>query len=174
LYVLQQGFDEKWDVFLSLSSMMTETAISKQDVVFFNRDYLIDALTDSITSLCYDTRHQLRSSSYSTKEELTVIGRLNPSKILLTNTGSNNSLEHHTKTVDHHTVGDDSDHTEGVDDNYNPHGIFNYLLHEYYQILKDRNIKMDTKKEREVICLHYHNHHLSISCKLLFSLLYCM
>ena len=151
---------------------MTETTISKQDVLFSNRDYLIDALTDSITSLCYDT--QLRSSSYSTKEELTVIGRLNPSKILLTNTSSNNSLEHHTKTVDHHTVRDDSVHMEGVDDNYNPHGIFNYLLHEYYQILKDRNIKMDTKKEREVIYLHYHNHHPYISFKLLFSPLYCM
>jgi hypothetical protein len=105
----------------------------------------------------------LRYSSSITifiKEELTFIGRLNPSKILLTNTSCNNRLEHHTKTADHHTVRDDSVDMEGVDNNnYNPHGMFNYLLYEYYQILKDRNIKMDTKKEREVIFIHYHNYY---------------
>lgn len=134
---------------------MSETTLSKQDAVFANRDYLINALTDSITSLCYDTRQQLQSSSYSTKEELTIIGRLNPSKILLSNTTSTNSFEH--KTVGHnHTDRDDSVHTdvmEGDDDNSNSHGmkIFNYLLHEYYQILNDRNNKLNTKKQREVI-----------------------
>lgn len=133
---------------------MSETTLSKQDAVFANRDYLINALTDSITSLCYDTRQQLQSSSYSTKEELTIIGRLNPSKILLSNTSSTRSFEQ--KKVGHHIDRDDSVHTdvmEGDDEYSNSHGmkIFNYLLHEYYQILNDRNNKLNNKKQREVI-----------------------